>query len=366
MVSINIPNGQTAVKVKVIDNGARITGPMAFFLDPPILVEAQRREKMHAPAFSFLVEHETLQRKVVFDLGIRANPEQYPPAVLKYHEAFSLVAGREVYDVLKDGGVDLNTIEAIIWSHHHMDHTGNPNGFPSTTDLIVGPGFKETLLPSYPENPKAMIGQRDYEGRNLRQLDFKEESKGLTIGGFPAIDYFEDGSFYLLQAPGHSIDHMAGLARTSTSPARFILMGADIGHHASQWRPSEHRPIPKELTPSPFGPESRFNLRLNVCPGELFTEHVHPQGRNDVPFTRVKAGHPYDAEQAQRDVEKMVSFDEDDRIMVIAAHDFTLLPMLDYFPKEANGWHDAGWKESSRWDFLKGLACLVPETAART
>lgn len=235
MVSINIPNGQSAVKVKVIDNGARITGPMAFFLDPPILAEAQRREKMHAPAFSFLVEHEGLQRKVVFDLGIRANPEQYPPAVLKYHEAFSLVAGREVYDVLKDGGVDLSTIEAIIWryvrvwphierekhsfvsSHHHMDHTGNPNGFPSTTDLIVGPGFKETLLPSYPENPKAMIGQRDYEGRNLRQLDFKEESKGLTIGGFPAIDYFEDGSFYLLQALGVSWPRdMVEMARLTT------------------------------------------------------------------------------------------------------------------------------------------------------
>ena len=83
-----------------------------------------------------------------------------------------------------------------------MDHTGNPTGFPSTTNLIVGPGFRETLFPAYPENPKAMISEKDLEGRTVHQLDFEKESNGLDIGGFRAIDYFEDGSFYLLEAPG--------------------------------------------------------------------------------------------------------------------------------------------------------------------
>lgn len=84
-----------------------------------------------------------------------------------------------------------------------MDHVGNPAGFPSTTDLIVGPGFKETILPGYPKNPKAQILESDYEGRNLRQLNFDVESD-LTIGGFRAVDYFKDGSFYLLESPGVS------------------------------------------------------------------------------------------------------------------------------------------------------------------
>lgn len=83
-----------------------------------------------------------------------------------------------------------------------MDHTGNPTGFPSTTDLIVGPGFKDTLLPGYPENETAMVGEADYMGRHLRQLDFEKESNGLAIGGFRSIDYFGDGSFYLLESPG--------------------------------------------------------------------------------------------------------------------------------------------------------------------
>lgn len=68
----------------------------------------------------------------------------------------------------------------------------------------MGPGFKETILPGYPRNPKALVRESDYAGRNLRELDFDQESGGLTIGGFKAIDYFGDGSFYLLATPGVS------------------------------------------------------------------------------------------------------------------------------------------------------------------
>lgn len=90
-------------------------------------------------------------------------------------------------------------------SHHHIDHTGNPTGFPETTDLIVGPGFKETQMPGYPTNEHGLVPERDYQGRNLRQLNFDTESSGADIGGFRAIDYFGDASFYLLETPGVSL-----------------------------------------------------------------------------------------------------------------------------------------------------------------
>lgn len=39
-------------------------------------------------------------------------------------------------------------------------------------------------------------------GRNLREVNFDTDSNGLRLGRFQAIDYFGDGSFYLLDAPG--------------------------------------------------------------------------------------------------------------------------------------------------------------------
>ncbi len=68
----------------------------------------------------------------------------------------------------------------------------------------------------------------------MREIDFQEP---LTIGSFSAVDFFGDGSFYLLNSPGHAIGHMSGLARTSTNPDTFIFMGGDLCHHGGQMRP---------------------------------------------------------------------------------------------------------------------------------
>jgi len=43
------------------------------------------------------------------------------------------------------------------YSHWHWDHAGDPTRFPPETELVVGPGFKENLLPGYPQNPGSGI-----------------------------------------------------------------------------------------------------------------------------------------------------------------------------------------------------------------
>lgn len=260
-------------------------------------------------------------------------------------------------------------------SHHHIDHVGNPAGFLPTTDLVVGPGFKETELPGYPENSKANILKADYDDRHIRQINFEDESKGLKIGDFRALDWFGDGSFYLLETPGvrihklfyfsnyldidcflqHTVDHLAALARTNTEPSRFIFMGGDIGHHPSQWRPNQYVPLPTELIPSLLGPESIFNIRQDVCPCAVYMDNIPGGHSQEAPFTMIRAGHPYDVDMSRRNLSSMEIFDADDDIMVIIAHDWTLLSVLDYWPKPANDWYAAGWKSQGRWKFLHDL-----------
>src|SRR5260221_14129306 len=92
----------------------------------------------------------------------------------------------DVADILNSASVPLSSIDSIIWSHHHADHTGDPSLFPSSTSLIVGPGFKSnpTTYPGYPKNPNALTLQDAFEGRQLIELDFGESQ--LKVCGLRA------------------------------------------------------------------------------------------------------------------------------------------------------------------------------------
>jgi hypothetical protein len=47
-------------------------------------------------------------------------------------------------------------------SHYHFDHIGNMSTFPASTKIVVGPGFKDNLLPGYPADPKSVLLESDY------------------------------------------------------------------------------------------------------------------------------------------------------------------------------------------------------------
>lgn len=176
------------------------------------------------PCYSFLIENKKLGKKVLYDLGLIKDTTKLPPSskhcalkmwlpsrvlmkttVLAQIDAAGAVmhVEKDVADQLTQANVPLESINSIIWSHHHLDHIGDPSLFPKSTSLVVGPGFKneKTTFPGYPENPDAVIPGDGFEGRELVELDF---SSDLSIGGYPAIDFFDDGSLYILQAPGHS------------------------------------------------------------------------------------------------------------------------------------------------------------------
>jgi hypothetical protein len=85
-------------------------------------------------------------------------------------------------------------------SHSHWDHLGDPSTFPSSTDIIVGPGFRAEYFPRGQPIPDSPIKKEYYENRNLREISAAEFD--INIAGFPAFDYFGDGSFYLMDSPG--------------------------------------------------------------------------------------------------------------------------------------------------------------------
>ncbi|KAJ5465957.1 hypothetical protein N7530_009744 [Penicillium desertorum] len=186
-----------------------------------------------------------LGRTVLFDLGLRKDWWNSAPVVrnILQEGQSHLSVRKDIREILQDGCIPITTVDTIVWSHWHTVHIGDPSLFDTNDKLIVGPGFKEHILPPYPPNKDSMVLQSDFEGRELEELNFTENS--LKIGRFNAIDYFGDGSFYFLDAPGHSIGHIAALARVKSAPDSFILMAGDGCLHGGQLRPSQCLPLPQ-------------------------------------------------------------------------------------------------------------------------
>ncbi|GLA63284.1 hypothetical protein AtubIFM55763_009763 [Aspergillus tubingensis] len=342
----------TIVEVSVIHAG-RTTVPTAYVVDRPIAGHSV----LDMPCYSFLIENRRLNKKVLFDLGIRKNwKEKLPPSILhQIQSAKALVdIEQDVADQLRNANVPLESINAIIWSHHHMDHTGDPSLFPPSTDLIVGPGFKRNkrTFPGYPTNADALVTDDAFSGRSLVVLDFWN---AMTIGGFLAIDFFQDGSLYLLKSTGHTHNHISALARTSKD--RFIFLGGDIAHHPGEYRPTKHLPLPTEIRPSPLGEDISSP---SVCPGSIFeavsSANIRGLDAKVTPFYQLNAAMNEDLKDAEIALEKLLRFDGSSKVMVIISHDASLLDVLPFFPRSINEWDVKGYKAEGTWRFLRDFA----------
>lgn len=331
---------------------------------------------MAAPVFSFLIQHRGLNRSLIFDLGIRKDWEKLSPSLLSRIKAlgWTIHVEKDVREILDENGFDSSQTEAIILSHAHFDHVGNPSTFAPSTPLIVGPGFKQKLLPGYPTDQTSPVLESLYENRELIELDFDTGASGthtfkpLPIGRLRALDYFNDGSFYLLDTPGHAVGHICGLARVTSSPSpSFILLAGDAFHHVGEFRPSKHLPLPTDITPDPFVPDPHPLEYHYGCSGRIFEKLFTDRGRpldgtlyGPARITNKEESFHEDVDEVLRTIEKLQEIDAQNNVLVTAAHDESLLGVLDFFPRgKLNAFAEHGTVRRVRWRFLKDFGKAV-------
>ncbi|KIK69598.1 hypothetical protein GYMLUDRAFT_33970 [Collybiopsis luxurians FD-317 M1] len=215
-------NNQAYCIVSALEAG-HLDLPLEVFLD-----NAPKGSVVNTPSLAFLLRHSRSGEKFVFDLGIRKDLESFPPSIKELSKVLlRATVPRDVAESLMKGGLSPADVNTVCISHCHWDHTGDTKPFVNN-EFVVGAATASLFKPGYPEDPKSAFESDLLPAGRTRFVDFSDLP---PLGPFPhALDYYGDGSLYIVDAPGHLPGHVIAAARTSNDGG-WILLGGDSAHH---------------------------------------------------------------------------------------------------------------------------------------
>ncbi|KAK3720369.1 hypothetical protein LTR37_003780 [Vermiconidia calcicola] len=197
----------------------------------------------------FLIQHpkqgSDRPERIVFDLGIKRDMSQYADGMQDHlSKRQPIINLPDTKASLENGGLDsTKDVDFVMLSHTHWDHIGMPADYPNSK-FVVGSGTLHTVTNGAPYYPASMFEKdplpldRTTEfppapGSSAKDLACAESQQTShtwqqisTINH--AIDFFGDGSVYIVDAPGHLQGHMNLLARLG--PDKWGYLGGDCCH----------------------------------------------------------------------------------------------------------------------------------------
>ncbi|KZT68233.1 Metallo-hydrolase/oxidoreductase [Daedalea quercina L-15889] len=227
-MSLPPPRDKQAYCTISVLEGGFVDVPMAQIVDT-----APPQEVMRLPCLAFLLKHSTRPDTFVFDLGTRKDWETAfaPALVAMIKKWYGVDVPQDVIDSLEKGGLAPADVDHVCISHVHFDHQGDPRVFTNAT-VIAGAGSRALLTPGYPADPDAHF-HADLLPEGRTRLVSPDDPEMVSVGPFAsALDYYGDGSLYIVDAPGHLPGHLALLARTSPDGA-WLFVAGDACH---DWR----------------------------------------------------------------------------------------------------------------------------------
>jgi glyoxylase-like metal-dependent hydrolase (beta-lactamase superfamily II) len=235
------PN-QVYVKVAAL-NGGFVTLPERAFV-----TNADLEKVSTVPSMCFLIEHHppdaTKSERIIFDLGIKRDLTKYIPATRKHiTERQPVYSTPDARSSLLTGGLDpAKDIDYVILSHVHWDHIGTPSDYPNS-QFIVGSGTLYILEHGAPHYPRDRIIEKGVlpvnrttelpptAGSDRKHMAATQQSKHQwqSISALPnAVDYFGDGSMWIIDSPGHIHGHLNALLHVG--PDKWVYLGGDCCH----------------------------------------------------------------------------------------------------------------------------------------
>ncbi|KAF2109527.1 beta-lactamase-like protein [Lophiotrema nucula] len=179
--------------------------------------------------WAFYVSHQG--RHILWDLGLDEDRSCYTPWVNQFMLEHVNHVGprRSIVQQLRERGVEAGQIDTVLFSHAHWDHS-RPirDEFPNAT-AYFGPGTKEGCSPGHMVDPSLQWDGRFFDPERFTERWGELEGPWVEFGPFEkALDYFGNGSFWVIHAPGHMAGNLCAAARLEGGA--WVLLGSDCCH----------------------------------------------------------------------------------------------------------------------------------------
>ena len=238
------------------------------------LVTGHPRERRTFPATVFA--YTDGDRRVLFDTGYAPQPWEAGLTGRLYQRLLPPTLPRE-QDIAAQ--LDPASVTHVVLSHLHPDHIGGLNHFPHAR-IVLHHGLLSTLA-----SPRLREGLLrgllpDWFAEATRDPDRCTAVDDFTPGpfGLGSYDLFGDGSYQLVDLPGHARGHLGALVAGRVLLAGDAAWGRDLLEQVQRMRAlprwithdgAAHRDTARRLLEA-----ERGGVRL------IFSHDAHPSGVN--------------------------------------------------------------------------------------
>jgi hypothetical protein len=131
-----IPPSDATVDVKAFNVANFMLNNLTSVFLSPVL---PGREDFTLPLQAFLIEHKPTKKKFMFDLAMRNDPQNLPPAFSSFFssKAITFDPFKDITELLQDGGVSLYSIEAVFWRSAQSNVAFSSTQTPCTVTPIL-------------------------------------------------------------------------------------------------------------------------------------------------------------------------------------------------------------------------------------
>ncbi|KAH8801235.1 hypothetical protein DL96DRAFT_1563993 [Flagelloscypha sp. PMI_526] len=342
--ALGIPVSHSLVNITAFSIVNASALPASLFIQPSL----PGRDVYSPSAYSFLISNEEKNQKVMFDLGIRKDMENFAPVMAaQFAGTGAFTVNQDITEQLHAAGTPLEAINAVIWSHSHTDHVGDMALWPSSVDLVISSDLVHDIYDPA-TNPNGTLLASDFGNRTNTELDFSKAK--LRIGGFRALDYFKDGSLYLLSVPGHQEGHITALARVA--PTTFVYLSGDTFHHVAQVRPTAAllKSVPMDSS-ALSSAESHVNTSFFASGGKDTPTNFDFSARSGPFLDLTEHGVYADPATSRISQYSTWDFDANDDLIVVASHDTAFRDHFTADPQALMKWKQTGLKKQVVWKF---------------